>query len=120
MTDPHAFAQRWVADWNAHQLPRILSHYSADCVLHSPAISKVLGTPQTWLQGQDALAHYWGQALARYPQLRFELRAVLQGTDTLLLMYQGLGGREVAELLHFNAQGLVDWARVHYALEGPT
>ena len=68
MTDPHACAQRWVADWNAHQLPRILSHYSADCVLHSPTISKVLGT------------------------------------DTLLLMYQGL----------------VDWARVHYALEGPT
>lgn len=32
------FAIEWIASWNAHDLPRILSHYADDFEMSSPYI----------------------------------------------------------------------------------
>src|SRR4051795_13049832 len=36
MPDPHAFADEWIAAWNARDLDRVLSHYAADAVVTTP------------------------------------------------------------------------------------
>jgi len=117
--EPHAFAEEWIAAWNAHDLPRILSHYSEDLQFESPFISRVLGAGATAvpnrLVGKEAVAGYWGQALARYPDLRFELRTVLAGAHSLCLLYQSVQNLSAAEFFWFDEQGLVCRAAAHYA-----
>ncbi|MFC5457257.1 nuclear transport factor 2 family protein [Prosthecobacter fluviatilis] len=119
MPEPHAFAEEWIAAWNAHDLPRILSHYSEDLEFESPFISRVLGAGATAvpnrLVGREAVAVYWGQALARYPDLRFELRGVLAGAHSLCVLYQSVQNLPAAECFWFDDQGLVCRAAAHYA-----
>ena len=48
MTDPNwarRFAEEWIAAWNAHDLERILPHYSDDFEMHSPLIVERMGVP---------------------------------------------------------------------------
>lgn len=111
-----SFASDWIDAWNSHDLPRILSHYADDFQMHSPAIVKLGINPSGILKGKPAVAAYWRKALELMPDLRFELMAIFHGVDTLTLHYQAANGRTAAEVFHFNDQGLVDWARAHYAL----
>jgi hypothetical protein len=117
--DPHAFAQEWIDAWNAHDLPRILSHYAEDLEFESPFISRVLGEGAAQipnhLVGKTAVAGYWSQALTHYPDLRFELRQVLAGAHSLCLLYQSVQNLTAAEFFWFDERGLVCRAAAHYA-----
>jgi ketosteroid isomerase-like protein len=42
--DADAFAARWCADWNAHDLEALLAHFTDDVVFTSPVAQRVLGT----------------------------------------------------------------------------
>ena len=66
------FAADWLAAWNAHDLPRILSHYSDDFEMRSPVITQITGRADGCLQGKDAVGACWHKALARFPDLHFE------------------------------------------------
>lgn len=57
---------------------------------------------------------YWAKALKALPGLRFELLAVLAGTDSVTLYYRGHRGL-AAEVLHFGENGKVRAAFAHYA-----
>ena len=37
------FAAEWIAAWNAHDLPRVLSHYTEDFEMSSPKIVQIAG-----------------------------------------------------------------------------
>jgi hypothetical protein len=41
--DANAFARRWIADWNAHDLDAILAHYAPDAEFLSPVAQRVTG-----------------------------------------------------------------------------
>ena len=56
------FAEEWVAAWNAHDLPQILSHYAEDVVFLSPIAKQRMGDGR--VVGKDGLTAYWGPALA--------------------------------------------------------
>ena len=100
------FAQEWIAAWNAHDLERILSHYSDDFEMHSPLIIERMGVASGMLKGKDAVRPYWAQGLAAQPPLRFELHDVLIGTDSLAIYYRNVTRqRMVTEVLRFNAAG---------------
>lgn len=107
------FAAEWIAAWNAHDLPRILSHYAEDFEMASPYIAQIAGEPSGKLKGRAAVGAYWSAALARMPELRFELREVLLGAASLVLVYQGARGL-AAEMFEFDAHGLVVRAAAHY------
>ena len=115
----HAFAQGfasdWIEAWNAHDLQRILSHYAEDVVLSSPMIVQLTGEASGLLHGKAAVGAYWAKALARVPDLRFELLSVLLGVDSVTLTYKGVRGRLAAEVFHFGAGGQVQRAYAHYA-----
>src|SRR5438876_10821997 len=51
-----AFAREWVDAWNAHDLERILSHYTDDFEMASPLIVERMGVASGRLKGKEAFA----------------------------------------------------------------
>jgi len=72
-----AFARDWIASWNAHDMDRILSHYTDDFEMSSPLIVERLGLPEGKLKGSKAVSEYWRPGLSTRPPLQFELIDVL-------------------------------------------
>lgn len=94
------FAREWVEAWNAHDLDRVLAHYTRDIEFQSPFIISIANEPSGRLHGKSAVRAYWTAALAKLPDLRFELVDVLAGADCLTLYYRGHRGL-VAETFFF-------------------
>jgi hypothetical protein len=96
------FAQEWIASWNAHDLDRILSHYTEDFEMSSPLIVERLGREDGVLRGKTAVAEYWRPSMSLEPPLRFELEDVLVGINQLTIYYRNVGRKVVAETLTFD------------------
>jgi ketosteroid isomerase-like protein len=107
------FAQDWLDAWNAHDLDRVLSHYTEDFEMHSPLIVQIAGLPEGRLQGKQAIAAYWAKALSLAPNLKFKLHATYLGADSVALHYEGVRGPAI-EVFFFNEAGLVIRAAAHY------
>ncbi|KJV06285.1 nuclear transport factor 2 family protein [Methylocucumis oryzae] len=107
------FSADWIASWNAHDLDRILSHYTDDFEMSSPVIIKVTGEPSGALKGKESVASYWAKALQLAPNLHFELVTTLVGVNSITLYYNGVRGSS-AEVFHFNQDGKVTSAYAHY------
>jgi hypothetical protein len=108
------FAAEWIAAWNAHDLSRILSHYTEDFEMSSPRIVQIADEPSGRLAGKAAVGAYWAAALARIADLHFELLAVMHGIDSVVLYYRGAGRQLAAEVFYFNSAGLVNRACANY------
>lgn len=102
-----AFAQEWIAAWNAHDLERILSHYADDFEMTSPLIIERMHEPAGKLKGKAQVRPYWQQGLAAVPPLEFELLEVFAGVDSIVILYRSVHRRRVCEALFFNAQGQI-------------
>ncbi|MEK8089271.1 nuclear transport factor 2 family protein [Thermithiobacillus plumbiphilus] len=112
--DPHGFARSWIDAWNAHDLDAVLAHFCEDFEFSSPNIVRVTGEASGRLRGKAAVRAYWSAALARLPDLRFELVDVLAGVDGLLILYRGHRGLS-AEVFEFDANGQVRRGQALYA-----
>ena len=110
------FAEEWIATWNAHDLERILSHYTDDFEMSSPVIVQLMGEPSGTLKGKVAVRDYWSKALARLPDLHFDLLEVYAGADSVVIRYRGPRGAS-AEVFWFDAEGKVYRAAAHYLNE---
>lgn len=106
-TQAETFARDWMAAWNDRDIDRILSHYSDGVVFHSPRIALVMGNNAASVSGKAALRDYWTKALARSPELFFELENVLTGSDAVTLLYTNHREDLVAETFIFDADGEV-------------
>ena len=84
------FAAEWIAAWNAHDLERILSHYSDDFEMHSPLIIERMGVANGALKGKAPARPYWQRGLAAQPPLHFEPRDVLVGVDRMAIYYRNV------------------------------
>ena len=112
------FAHEWIEAWNAHDLNRILSHYTDDFEMRSPIIVERMGVPSGVLKGKIAVGAYWGPGLTASSQLKFVLHDVLLGTNSIALYYYNVTrGRMVAEILTLNDQHQVVSGSAHYAAE---
>ena len=109
------FATDWIAAWNAHDLEKVLSHYTEDFEMSSPVIIQIAGEPSGTLCGKPAVRAYWSKALQLTPDLKFELLSVLVGVGSITLYYKGAGGRLAAEVFHFGPDAKVTKAFAHYA-----
>ena len=108
-----AFAEEWIAAWNAHDLERILSHYADDFEMASPLIVERMGEPSGRLRGKAAIRPYWGAATAKR-EIHFTLLDVLLGVDALTILYRRETGQLVAETIAFDAARLAVRAAAHY------
>jgi ketosteroid isomerase-like protein len=122
MIDPKwakEFAQEWIDAWNAHDITRVLSHYTDDFEMRSPLIIERMGVASGMLKGKHAVRPYWEGALAASPQLKFVLHDVLVGTNAIALYYYSVTkDRMVVELLTFNEQRQVVSGSALYAEAG--
>ena len=100
-----AYAAEWLAAWNSYDLDRILEHYAEDVVFRSDKAVAITGA--SVVRGKAALRAYWGEGLARQPDLKFELLGVYSGPETLTMRYRNQLGREVCEVLMFDPDGQV-------------
>ncbi len=115
MPTGEAFARAWIEAWNQHDLEAILSHYAEEIVFTSPAAAKITGDASGRVEGKAALAAYWGEALRRIPDLRFTLRSVLAGVESVAIRYHSSRtDAEVVEVVRFGADGLVVEACAYY------
>jgi hypothetical protein len=107
-------AREWYEAWNAHDLDRILEHYTSDVVFTSPFIAALGADPSGRISGKPALRAYWAKALQTYPELRFEPIAELYGVASITLHYRGVRGILAAEVLELDDHGLIWRAAAHY------
>ena len=106
-------AAHWVAAWNAHDLDAIMSHYADDVEAASPVAAQLLGGDGR-VDGKSALRAYFARGLAAFPALRFDLKRVFVGTDTVVLQYANQRGTETAEVMELDASGRVKRMRATY------
>lgn len=114
---PSAFAAQWIANWNAHDVEAVLSHFADDCVFESPMAQMITGEAK--LVGKTKLRAYWQAALARIPSLDFTLDDIAWDPQrrTLAVMYSSrAGGRTTAssELMTFDTCGKQTHGRAYY------
>ena len=108
------FAQAWIEDWNSHDLTRVLSHYSDQFEMTTPFIARMMGVDQGTLVGKDLIGAYWAQALAKMPELRFELIEVLFSVSSICIYDRSVLGLRAVEWLHFDSSGKICRACAHY------
>lgn len=113
--DAEEFAAHWVAAWNAHDLDEIMSHTTDDVEIASPVVVQLLGAPDGRVAGKTALRAYFARGLAAFPELRFELKSVFVGTDTVVLVYANQRGTTTAEVMELGASGRVKRMRATYS-----
>ncbi len=111
MIDQHtayAFTEQWVSAWNAHDLDKILSHYTDDFVMESPLALKRLPHTQGVVKGKEAVRAYWKMGLELIPDLFFEVYEVLVGVNGITIYYHNRAtGKKTAEVLFLNDEGKV-------------
>ena len=112
--DAKAFAEEWVAAWNAHDLERILGHYSDDFEIITPMIKMSLGVDTGSLVGKAAIADYWRAALEKMPDLHFELLDVCTGVNSIAVYYKSVMDKLAIEVMEFDDAGRVERVVVHY------
>jgi hypothetical protein len=116
--EAQAFAQRWVRDWNAHDLDALLEHFTDDVVFTSPVAIRVLGGDGV-IRGKEALRRYWSEGIRLIPDLRFEVVALYVGISTLVINYRNQAGGVVSEVLTFEGP-LVREGHGTYLASAPT
>jgi len=112
------FAEEWIAAWNAHDLERVLSHYTDELEMSSPVIVDLVGEPSGTLKGKPAVRAYWAKALARLPDLHFDLIDAYAGAGSVVVHYKGPRGMS-AEVFWFDDGGKVFRAAAHYLDKRP-
>lgn len=108
------FGKDWVDSWNAHDLDRVLAHYSDDFEMSSPFIAAFTGEPSGTLKGKVQVAAYWRTAFQRFPDLRFELIQVFVCVNSITIYYRSVLGKLATEVLFFNSDGKAHKAFAHY------
>lgn len=102
--DARRFVDQWVADWNAHDLDALLSHYADDVVFTSPLAARFLPGSDGVARGKDALRSYWTAGLAALPDLHFEVLEHYVGASTIVVRYRNQSGGVVCEVLEFDRE----------------
>jgi ketosteroid isomerase-like protein len=110
-----AFAEEWIAAWNAHDIDRILAHYADDVRLATPFIALLGHDPTGTLAGKPALRAYWRTAFDKFPDLRFELLDVMSGIDTICVVYRSVLHLRAVEWLRLGPDGKAVEAIAHYS-----
>src|SRR4051812_29935646 len=111
-----AFAKSWVDAWNAHDLEKILSHYSEDFIIESPLAIQLYPQSNGIVTGKSEVRRYWTIGLERSPDLRFEIVDVFFGVNSLALyLFNSSSNKKSVEVMRFNGEQKVDKVIVCYA-----
>jgi len=110
-----SFVDQWIADWNAHDLSRIISHYHPQIRFSSPIIRQLGINSTGCIDNKASLRAYFERALGVYPDLHFTWRQTLIGCDALLIYYDSVQQRQAVERMVVDESGLIRLVEVHYS-----
>lgn len=111
-----AFAKNWVEAWNAHDLERILSHYSEDFTIESPMAVTLYPQSGGTVVGKNEVRQYWKIGLEKSPNLNFNLLEVLVGVNSLALsLFNTTSNKKSVEVMSFNGEEKVFKALVCFS-----
>lgn len=116
INDMDRFVNSWLAAWNAHDLLKIMSHYTDDFEIHSPMLIKLGIAASGKLQGKTVIAEYWQQALIKFPDLHFNLSQVAVGVDCLAISYQSVLNLPATEIMFWDTSGQIQKVIACYGL----
>jgi ketosteroid isomerase-like protein len=102
------FVDKWIVDWNGHDLDNLLEHFAEDVVFTSPVAAQLLSSSGGVVRGKAALRDYWAEGLRRVPDLHFEVLAIYIGVDTLVINYRNQRDSLVNEVLVFDGALVVE------------
>ena len=100
------FSRAWESAWNARDVEAVLSHFHDDVLFTSPIATRMGFASDGVVRGKEALRRYWNAALARVPDLHFQVTGVYEGTQTMVILFRTQNGDDRAEVLVFS-QNLV-------------
>jgi hypothetical protein len=84
--EAHKLAEHWVTAWNAHDLDKIMAHYEDDVELISPVAAQLLNKPEGKVVGKANLSAYFQKGLEVYPNLQFNLKDIMWGLNSVVLI----------------------------------
>jgi ketosteroid isomerase-like protein len=109
-----ALGNEWIAAWNARDLERVLKLYAEDIEMTSPHIHTMGFDPSGTLVGKPRLREYWAAALAKVPDLHFDLVDLLVSPDSVVVHYTNERGGKVCEYLRLGADGKIKQGSGNY------
>ncbi len=110
------FARDWVGAWNAHDLEKILTHYSEDFTIETPMAAKLYPQSHGTVLGKSEVRKYWAIGLEKNPTLKFEILDVLVGVNSIgLYLINTSSNKKSVELMSFNNEMKVHKAIVIYS-----
>lgn len=103
-----AFAERWIAHWNARDIEAVLAPFAEDAQFTSPVAGEVVG--RSALRNKAELRAYWQKGVARLSVLEFTLDRASwdERRRTLTVTYQArLNGeaKRACEIMQFDETG---------------
>ena len=111
-----AFAKDWVDAWNAHDIEKILSHYSEDFTIETPMAIKLYPESHGIVVGKSEVRKYWTIGLEKSPNLKFELLDLLVGVNSIgLYLFNTSSNKKSVELMSFDSENKVNKAIVTYS-----
>lgn len=111
----YTLAEHWVAAWNAHDLDQIMAHYEDDVVLISPVAAQILGAPEGKVLGKTNVRAYFQKGLEAYPELRFSVKDILWGIESVVLYYVNQRGTHTGEYMEISPRGKVSRVVANYS-----
>ena len=93
------FAQEWLAAWNSRSIDAIMHHYADSIVFSSPFAIAIAPASAGLIKVKEQLRNYFSAALAKYPDLHFELFQVLVGVSSVVLYYKSVKDLYAAETM---------------------
>jgi uncharacterized protein (TIGR02246 family) len=97
----------WVAAWNARDLERVLALYAEDAEMTSDRIPPLGFGASGTVRGKEHLRSYWSAALAKLPDLHFELIDLFVSPDSIVVYYRNERGMKICEYLRLDAEGKI-------------
>lgn len=110
------FASSWLEAWNNHDIEGVLAHFADDVEVTTPMIRIATGRDQDTLYGKEALRDYWTTALAKFPDLHFELLRITEGVRSIALYYHTVMNKSAIEVMFLNDDGLVRRMDAFYSI----
>ncbi|MGY3697883.1 ketosteroid isomerase-like protein [Bradyrhizobium sp. USDA 3240] len=102
-----ALGRDWVDAWNARDLERVLAMYSEDTEMTSDRIPPLGFGASGTVHGKAQLRAYWSAALAKLPELHFELIDLYVSPDSVVVFYQNERGKKICEYLRLDAESKI-------------
>lgn len=115
-SDIRVFAEGWIRAWNVRDVESVLTHYADEVVFTSPTALRLFPASGGTVRGKAELREYWTSALGKNPGLHFDLLALYEGVDTIVLLYQNQAGATVSEVLTFR-DGLIISGHAAHAVD---